>query len=387
MRSILALRAKGLVLPSIQTSVVRAFRSLGVAVFDTPSPETEEDLTEFAETAKTGKWDAIFSVDLWGSQCLATSFREIQNLLKIPWIVWFVDDPEGYGFPQLCDPCWTLAFCWDKAILGLYDSWDGWPVTHLPLATDPSLFRMKPSGHQPLFPGGVFVGSTAHGNQLLDSVAEDLQDLDGEVARLWQAYSKDLLQSPHSLAWSEATRLSQLPKDVLERDPLWKLWVMACVRQLGIRKRSELVCRSLGNGSAVFGDEGWRDKVGPEIYRGPVPYGDEVCEIYNRSAFVLDVRQPQSRSGLTQRVYDGSACGRSVITEWSSELPELFDVDKELFFFRNLEECLEVKERCLREPEEARERGERAMARVLSQHTYLHRARRIMEEYARYRAL
>ncbi len=386
MRSILALRAKGLVLPSIHGSVVKAFRSLGVDVFEHQAPEGERDLARFVEVARRGQWDALFSLDLGGSRSLATRLKEIQGLLETPWIVWFVDDPEGYGFPQVCDPRWTLVFCWDKAIVAKYDSWGGWPVIHLPLATDPSLFRMNRPAPGPLFPGGVFVGSTAHENPLLDRVAQSTQVLHRDVERLWDVYSKDFRQCPHALAWSLAARHSPEPGEIMRRDPMWRLWVMACVRQLGIRKRLEVVSKAMGRGSGVFGDDGWREKVGEGLYRGAVPYGERVCDIYNRSAFVLEVRQPQSRSGLTQRVYDGSACGRPVIAEWSLELPALFDVEKEVLCFQDVQECVEMRDRCIGDPKEARRIGERAMARVLSHHTYLHRVRTILGEYARYTA-
>lgn len=386
MRSILALRAKGLVLPAIHGSLVQAFRSLGIDVLDLQTPEGEEGLACFVQVAKRHQWDALFSLDLGGSQFLVTRLNEIQDLLKIPWIVWFVDDPEGYGFPQVCESRWTLTFCWDQAIVAQCGSWGGWPVTHLPLATDPCLFQMGRSRSGPLFPGGVFVGSTAHENQLLDSVAESIHGLEREVERLWLIYSKDFRQSPYNLAWSLAAQSSRQPRAVLERDPMWRLWVMACVRQLGIRKRIEVVSKVMGKGSGVFGDDGWREKVGEGLYRGSVPYGEQVCDIYNRSAFVLEVRQPQSRSGLTQRLYDGSACGRTVIAEWSSELPGLFDVETEVLAFRNVQECVEMRDRCVRDAREARRRGERAMARVLSHHTYVHRARTILDEYAKYTA-
>lgn len=386
MRRILALRAKGLVLPAIHESLLQAFRSLGIDVFDLQAPEGEEDLAWFVQVAKRCQWDALFSLDLGASQFLATRLRELQHLLKTPWIVWFVDDPEGYGFPQVCESRWTLAFCWDKAITARYDSWGGWPVTHLPLATDPLLFKVRRPGHGPLFPGGVFVGSTAHENPLLDSVAKNTHGLETEVERLWHVYSKDFRLSPHTLAWSLAAHSSGQPVEILETDPIWRLWVMACVRQLGIRKRFEIVSRAMGKGSGVFGDNGWQEKVGEGLYRGEVPYGEQVCDIYNRSAFVLEVRQPQSRSGLTQRVYDGSSCGRTVIAEWSSELQELFDVGMEVLCFRDVQECMEMRDRCIRDAQEARKRGERARARVLSHHTYLHRARKISEEYANYTA-
>ncbi|MBI5967939.1 MAG: glycosyltransferase family 1 protein [Deltaproteobacteria bacterium] len=164
-----------------------------------------------------------------------------------------------------------------------------------------------------------------------------------------------------------------------------RLWVKALVHEVGVRKRQEVVSRVLKPGGVVFGDEGWRKAVGEGIYQGWAAYGGELRKIYNRSAFVLDIRQPQSRTGLTQRIFDASACAVPVLTEWSPELEALFDPENALLCFKNLEEAVEMKNRYLKDRQEARKKGEKAKRRVLSHHTYLHRARIILEKINQFR--
>ena len=132
------------------------------------------------------------------------------------------------------------------------------------------------------------------------------------------------------------------------------------------------------NGGVVFGDEGWREFL-PNLYRGRIGYGDEVRAVYNRSSFVLDVRQPQARTGLTQRVFDAGCCGVPVLTEWTPELEVLFDPERELFSYRTIEEGIRKREELLRSIPAGQRRAEEARRRVLRQHTYAHRVRRILE--------
>jgi spore maturation protein CgeB len=99
----------------------------------------------------------------------------------------------------------------------------------------------------------------------------------------------------------------------------------------------------------------------------------------------LDVRQPQGRTGLTQRIFDASACGSPILAEWSPELETLFDPGEEVQFFHNLEEAVDKKERYLSDPKAARKAGEKAMLRVLAQHTYRHRAARILQALRQFR--
>jgi len=138
-------------------------------------------------------------------------------------------------------------------------------------------------------------------------------------------------------------------------------------------------------GGGVFGDEGWRNVVGEGFYRGWIAYGDALRKVYNGSTFILDVRQPQAHTGLTQRIFDASACGIPVLAEWSPEFEILFDPGDEPLCFYNPDGAVEMRELCLRDPKGARKRGEKARQRVLAHHTYRNRAVRILQALEEFR--
>src|SRR4030042_1177213 len=271
---ILALKPNGFVLPSIHSSMIRAFRSLGVEVLDLFIQPNSDFIPTLKETCKD-RYDAIFSLDLGANHDFILNLKDLQLSIRIPWIIWFVDDPDGYKFPEACEP-----------------------------------------------------------TELLDAITRTTPELPGEAEALWEIYRGDFRQPLQDLAWIGLGRKISRPLEAIKIDPFCRLWVKACVYQLGIRKRKEVVSRVLESGGAVFGDEGWRDILANGLYRGWVKYGDDLRKIYNHSSFVLDVRQPQSRTGLSQRVFDASACGIPVITEWSPEIECLFDPEEEILSFR-----------------------------------------------------
>src|SRR3974377_27606 len=100
---ILALRSEGLVIPFIHASMVRAFRSLGVEVLDIPFTQDKKDIRILKCRAGRDP-TAVFTVDLPIAINRKNNIRDIQSIIGFPWIVWFVDDPNGYGFPESCDP-------------------------------------------------------------------------------------------------------------------------------------------------------------------------------------------------------------------------------------------------------------------------------------------
>jgi hypothetical protein len=382
---ILAFRPDGLVIPYIHASMARAFRTLGIEVLELPFPQHEENLQTLKSFTSQGP-AAVFTLDLPLQLALKNILRNIQEVLQIPWIIWFVDDPEGYGFPECCDPARTMVFCWDREItnqISLRDSWKGIPPIHLPLASDPELFYPQESGRPLLFPGGVFVGSTAHPNPMLDKAIQNSPGFFNDISNLWEVWRGDLGHFAQRLAWDYLEKRSGKEMETLRHDPLVCLWVHAVVYALGIRKRRELVSRIIGEGGGVYGDQGWHEITG-DLYRGEVAYGDDLRRLYNGVGFVLDIRPPQARTGLTQRMFDASACGRPVLAEFSPEIESLFVPEKEVLTFHTLEEAQETKEIMIRDPRKVARIGGRARDKVLALHTYRHRAGQIMEAFQRY---
>ena len=87
---------------------------------------------------------------------------------------------------------------------------------------------------------------------------------------------------------------------------------------------------------------------------------------------------------LLAHVFDAPACGGFVLTDYREDAERLFDPDKELAVFRNYEE-MEAKAAYFLENDKEREsRARMTKRRVLSEHTYLHRMKRMLEVLTEY---
>jgi spore maturation protein CgeB len=121
-----------------------------------------------------------------------------------------------------------------------------------------------------------------------------------------------------------------------------------------------------------------------DLYQGQIAYGEELRKVYNDSAFILDIRQPQARTGLTQRIFDASACARPVLVEYSPELELFFEPEDELFYFMNPEQALDLKSRYFHNCRGGNIKAEKARRNILSRHTYRHRAAQVLKALRQY---
>lgn len=152
-------------------------------------------------------------------------------------------------------------------------------------------------------------------------------------------------------------------------------------------KREEVLLSLRGFDLQIWGG-GWplalaRRPAHPlrSAYRGRA-VGEEVVRIHRVHRTVLNVQHPQSVDGQNMRTFEAPASGCATLTEWTCELPRLFQVDEEILAYRSLPE-LESKLRELRRhPEIARRVGEAGCKRAHAEHSYLRRMERVLAEAA-----
>jgi spore maturation protein CgeB len=376
---ILALKPEGYVIPFIHASMVKAFRSLGHEVINLPFPKGLREIRTLKPLASKGR-SCFFSLDLPRDEEMREILNDLHIILKNHWIIWFVDDPHGFAFPECCEPSRTIVFCWDGELtreIGARGSWKGIPPIHLPLASDPGVFTPGADHSPMLFPGGVFVGSTAHPNRILDEAIMNSPGFEEEILALWKLWKSDLSQVGHKLIGNFLEEKKGIPSVSLPENPLACLWAHSAAHALGRIKRKEIVSAVIGEGGGVFGNRAWKEIAG-NIYCGEAFYGPGLSRIYNASSFVLETRQAQSRTGLTQRIFDAAACSVPVLAEHSPELNEFFDLEDAVFSFRTINEALERKKEILSLPKHNRN-APAPRNRILANHTYRHRAARILE--------
>ena len=81
----------------------------------------------------------------------------------------------------------------------------------------------------------------------------------------------------------------------------------------------------------------------------------------------------------TARPFELAACGATIVSNPVKGIERWFEPGKELLVVENAEQALAAYRELLADPAAREEMGRRARARVLEEHTYTHRAQRLLE--------
>lgn len=127
----------------------------------------------------------------------------------------------------------------------------------------------------------------------------------------------------------------------------------------------------------LLGGSGWEQWV-PEIpnvnYLGHIYTKDHNAFNCTPSAVLNISRESMARYGFSPatRVFEAAGAGACIITDKWEGIELFLEPDKEILVAESGEEVAEILKKLT--PERARETGQRAMERVLREHTYAHRA-------------
>ena len=107
---------------------------------------------------------------------------------------------------------------------------------------------------------------------------------------------------------------------------------------------------------------------------------EETAQIYNATKINLNLHSSPNHEDVNPhgdfvnpRTFEIAACGAFQLTDYRSELPELFQPETEIAVFRKAEELPLLIEHYLLHDEERQAFAARARDRVLREHTYVHR--------------
>ncbi|MEW6237434.1 MAG: glycosyltransferase [Candidatus Omnitrophota bacterium] len=175
----------------------------------------------------------------------------------------------------------------------------------------------------------------------------------------------------------------ELPSDRLDEFRQKLLW--EANTQFRLRVVRELMDCDL----RIYGNADWQALLPPDAaqrcYRGVLPF-KRLFDAYRNAKITLNIHSLQSYTCMNVRDFDVPAAGGFLLSDWLPKADEIYapgfaddlpldeNSAQEVFFYRSLQELKHLVEYFLAHEEERRRCIERARLKVMSRHTYEHRA-------------
>lgn len=152
-------------------------------------------------------------------------------------------------------------------------------------------------------------------------------------------------------------------------------------------RRERLLSELVEFGLALWGP-GWRKTALRDYCRGEMPSTEEYIKAYAGATVAVNihhalVENDPREASCNRRVFELAALGAAQVVDDRGDLPRCFAVNREVAVFRDVAELRDMVRHLVENPAEAEQLGQSARARLLQDHTYMHRGRQLLLDQPR----
>lgn len=290
------------------------------------------------------------------------------SLEGLPYVSWTVDPlpPSRWEILPNTDLSRCVAFVHDRQVVQRLAHL-GLDLRHLPLAASP---RRTPAATatEPAY-AVSFVGSSLAPEESKLWALLDEAGASSDVTARARAWMSDERTAFDPAIDGQAASLPAWLRDGVEVAP--GTLADAVAAALSHRLRVRVVRACLPHGMHVWGDPGWGDLEG--AFHGSADHGEELTQIYRKTAVNIDIPRVYQRDIVTMRVFDVLACRAVVVCPHSVELTQLFDVGRHVLTYRSTQELASTVRTLLVDRSLRKTLAEQGHAHVRDHHRIEHR--------------
>lgn len=261
---------------------------------------------------------------------------------NIPYIAWIYDSPQqALFYPESKYPT-NHIYIFDKAFCERARQAGCANVMYMPCAAEikyKEIVEICDQDKQKYACDISFVGQLYNGDVFLD-MFEKLSD--EEKKPLLDYYSCNKLNWSKIRPWPQMPKrlCDQLGKSVVSEMMTDALFYGTAVmsRKLAQIERIEVLNHLAKNYDVHLYTGSDVSKLSGVHIHGKVDYYTEAKKVFALSKINLNITLPSIETGVPWRVFDIMGMGGFVLSNYQKEIEELFEIDKEIVVFRNLEE-------------------------------------------------
>lgn len=365
-----------------EPALISAFTSFGITVHTEEQEMHDKQITPGQCVEAVSSWILkaplafVFSINFFP----AISYT--CERLKVPYVCWTVDSPVPELFSNALGNTYNRIFLFDRAQYDFFSPVNPSCIHYLPLAADNKQFEkavlsMTEADYAAYGADISFVGSLYTEKCRYDrlTLSEHTKGyVDGLMEAQLQIYGCNF--TADSLTES-------VIREIMDADPLFYqgedlregverylvahqyvgMKLAALERERTLRRLSEHFPVTLYTRSDT-------SSLPHVDCRGGVRTLTEMPKVFQASRINLNMTIRPIETGLSQRIWDVLACGGFLLTNYQSEIPDYFEIGKELETYESIPELEEKVRYYLSHEDERMEIAIRGYEKVAAHHSY-----------------
>lgn len=374
-----------------EPDIIVAFRTLGHEIVEITEEiynkqvDAKACLTLVKNALLSSRFDMVFSINFY------PVVSEVCNIFKTIYACWIVDCPVLELYSHSIRNPYNRIFIFDRACYLDFVDQNPSCIFHLPLATnvaqwDQMCSEITDADRERFSCDVSFIGSTYEEKcpyNNLKNPPEYLKGyLDGIIDAQLKVYGcnfvEEVLTDSVVKEFKKYIDFYPMPENAVHNDKavMAQLYLNTKVAE---QERLRFL-RSLSDRFAVdiytFSDVSSMPKI---RHRGSASTQAEMPKIFHLSKINLNLTAKPIRTGLSLRIWDVLGAGGFLISNYQEEIPEHFEIGKDLEIYSSEEELLEKVAYYLEHEDERKAIAESGYRKVKEYHSYVVRIGQMLE--------
>ncbi len=365
-----------------EPAVINAFQSFGITVHTEEREMRDKQTTPGQCVEAVSGWIVkrplafVFSINFFP----AISYT--CERLKVPYVCWTVDSPVPELFSNALQNSFNRIFLFDKAQYDYFSPVNPACIHYLPLAADVKRFEeavlsmsdedYAAYGAEVSFVGSLYTEKCRYDGLTLSDRTRGY--VDGLMEAQLRVYGCNFIAE--SLTDSVIREIVDADPDFYHgedlRDGVERY--LTAHQYIGMKlaalERERTLSRLSGQFPVVLYTRSDASALPRVDCRGGVSTFSGMPKVFQASRINLNMTMRPIETGLSQRVWDILACGGFLLTNYQAEIPDYFEIGKDLETYESMEELEEKVRYYLAHEDERMEIAIRGYEKVAAHHSY-----------------
>lgn len=365
-----------------EPDIIQVFRDFGITVHTEEMEMTDKHITPQQCATKITEWLAEHSFAFVFSINFFPAISYTCNHFKIPYVCWSVDSPVPELFSNALKNEWNRIFLFDRAQYELFHPINPEHIFYLPLATNVKrwedvVLNMTEEDFAKYDADVSFVGSLYTEKCRYDAlpISPYTQGfVDGLMEAQLKVYGCNFI--PDNLNNRVIDEIAGADPDFYEGSDTYtdtRRYLVAH-QYIGIKlaalERERTLNRLAEHFHVTLYTNSDTSPLKGVDCRGGVKTLTEMPKVFHASKINLNITMRPIETGLSLRVWDILGCGGFLLTNYQAEIPEYFEIGKDIETYESMDELEQKVQYYLTHEEERVEIAIRGYEKVAAHHTY-----------------